>query len=80
MLAWRCRNIQERTWRFCAWKFCTSTKMHEEQESSGRAPKRAKFDGQLLRSFPQGILHVHTIGVALLEGAHLKTLKEYDQD
>lgn len=83
MLTWLCRNIQDRSCRFCAWKFRTSVKISEDIEASGRVPKFARLDLQdlLFEELPRlyqlrGIL---TAGLALLKGAHVKILKEYDQ-
>ena len=94
MLAWLRRNLQDKQWRFCAWKYRLSVKAHEDSETFGRAPKKARMELQdlLFEELPTRlvgpslgmhqlscILHLHTVGIALLKGAHLKVLKDYDR-
>ena len=65
-------------------------KAHEDSKTFGRAPKKAQMELQdllfeELPTRPVGpslgmhqlscILHLHTVGIALLKGAHLKVLK-----
>ena len=81
-------------WRFVPWKYRLSCKMHDERELATRPKKvaRMEFQDLLLDEVPtrefghtmgmfmlQSILHLHSVGVALLGLAHLVTLKEYDQ-
>ena len=81
-------------WRFVPWKYRLSCKMHDERELATRPKKvaRMEFQDLLLDEVPtrefghtmgmfmlQSILHLHSVGVALLGLAHLVTLKEYDR-
>ena len=82
MLAWLRRNLQDKQWRFCAWKYRLFLKAHEESETFGRVLQDLLF--KELPTRPVGpslglhqlscILH---LGIALLKGAHLRVLKDY---
>ena len=89
MLAWLRRNLQDKQWRFCAWKYCLSLKAHEDRDTFGRAPKKARMELEdlLFEELPTRsvgpslgmhqlscILHLHTVGMA-----HLRVLKDYDR-
>ena len=78
-------------WRFAPWKYRLSCKMHDERELATRPKKvaRMEFQDLLLDEVPthefghtmgmfmlQSILHLHSVGVALLGLAHLVTLKK----
>ena len=77
-------------WRFVPWKYRLSCKMRDERELATRPKKvaRMEFQDLLLDEVPtrefghtmgmfmlQSILHLHSVGVALLGLAHLVTLK-----
>ena len=81
-------------WRFVPWKYRLSCKMHDECELATRPKKvaRMEFQDLLLDEVPtrefghtvgmfmlQSILHLRSVGVALLGLAHLVTFKQYDR-
>ena len=69
VMAWLHRNIQEKHWRPCAWRFRLSIRQQEDPD----------IGPQLGMYALSSILNLRTMGVALLKGAHLLTLKEYDR-
>ena len=92
MLAWLRRNLQDKQWRFCAWKYRLSLKAHEVRPSAGPL-RRPGWSSKTCcsRSSPPGqwVLRWGCIslaafctciqGIALQKGAQHRVLKDYDR-